>query len=311
MRTYLETHGKPVAFYSDKHGIFRVNAKDAAGGGGATQFGRALKELNIDMLCANSPQAKGRVERAFGTLQDRLVKELRLAGISAIDAANAWVRGFVEDDNKRFGRAPANRKDLHRPLSDADDLDEILVWREARTVTRNLTRRYDRMVLLLDPRPLTRGLAGKKVEVVNYPNGRFAVRHEGIVLPSGCLIRSKRWRRAGSSRTSGSVPYWHSYASSKPHIHRTVAGAILDAGGRQTIWRRQVCRQRAVNRSSLRPPLPPSEPNRCHFYFARAMSFLSCGDRRILPRVGQTLYRADRRTVTCRIVELNFTGART
>jgi hypothetical protein len=75
-RGYLETHGKPIAFYSDKHSIFRVNAKDAAGGDGATQFGRALRELNVDILCANSPQAKGRVERAFGTLQDRLVKSL-------------------------------------------------------------------------------------------------------------------------------------------------------------------------------------------------------------------------------------------
>jgi hypothetical protein len=114
-RTYLETHGKPIAFYSDKHSIFRVNAKDAAGGDGATQFGRSLTELNIDILCANSPQAKGRVERAFGTLQDRLVKELRLAGISTVEAANAWLSGFVEDYNKRFARAPANAKDLHRP----------------------------------------------------------------------------------------------------------------------------------------------------------------------------------------------------
>ena len=77
-RAYLEEHGKPVAFYSDKHGIFRVNSKEAAGGGGVTQFGRALLALNIDIICANSPQAKGRVERAFGTLQDRMVKELRL-----------------------------------------------------------------------------------------------------------------------------------------------------------------------------------------------------------------------------------------
>jgi hypothetical protein len=73
---------------------------------------------------------------------------------------------------------PANAKDLHRPLTAADDLDEILAWREERTVTRNLTLRYDRMMLLLDPTPLARGLAGKKVEVVNYPDGRFAVRHE-------------------------------------------------------------------------------------------------------------------------------------
>ena len=70
-RAYLEEHGKPVAFYSDKHGIFRVNSKDAVGGEGVTQFGRALLALNIDIICANSPQAKGRVERAFGTLQDR------------------------------------------------------------------------------------------------------------------------------------------------------------------------------------------------------------------------------------------------
>jgi hypothetical protein len=90
---YLQRHGKPIAFYSDKHSIFRVNSKDAIGGEGVTQFGRALSELNIDIICANSPQAKGRVERAFGTLQDRLVKELRLAGISTVAAANAWFPG--------------------------------------------------------------------------------------------------------------------------------------------------------------------------------------------------------------------------
>jgi hypothetical protein len=135
MRDYLETHGKPVAFYSDKHGIFRVNSKDAAGGDRITQFGRALSELNIDIICANSPQAKGRVERAFGTLQDRLVKELRLAGISTVAAANAWLPGFMATHNDRFGRAPANAKDLHRKLTSADDLDEILAWREERTVT--------------------------------------------------------------------------------------------------------------------------------------------------------------------------------
>src|SRR3954462_7184719 len=111
-RDYLETHGKPVAFYSDKHGIFRVNSKDAIGGDGITQFGRALSELNIDIICANSPQAKGRVERAFGTLQDRLVKELRLADISTVEAANAWVPAFMADYNTRFGRAPENAKDL-------------------------------------------------------------------------------------------------------------------------------------------------------------------------------------------------------
>jgi hypothetical protein len=181
-REYLETHGKPVAFYSDKYSVFRVNSKDAAGGDGITQFGRALSALNIDIICANSPQAKGRVERAFGTLQDRLVKELRLADISAIPAANEWLPGFIGDYNVRFGRAPANAKDLHRKLTPSDDLDEILAWREERTVTRNLTLHYDRMMLLLDPTPFARGLVRKQVEVVNYPDGRFAVQYEGTVL---------------------------------------------------------------------------------------------------------------------------------
>ena len=79
-RAYLEAWGKPVAFYSDKHGVFRVNHEGAIGGDGMTQFGRALHALNIEIICANSSQAKGRVERAHKTLQDRLVKELRLAG---------------------------------------------------------------------------------------------------------------------------------------------------------------------------------------------------------------------------------------
>lgn len=182
-RAYLEGHGKPIAFYSDKHGIFRVNAKDTPGGDGVTQFGRALTELNIDIICANSPQAKGRVERAFGTLQDRLVKELRLAGISTVAAANVWLPGFVAAHNKRFARAPASAKDLHRPLVEGDDLDEILAWREERTVTNNLTLHYDRMMILLTPGPVTLGLRRKKVAVVNYPDGRFAVQFEGVSLP--------------------------------------------------------------------------------------------------------------------------------
>jgi hypothetical protein len=77
---------------------------------------------------------------------------------------------------------PANAKDLHRPLAQADDLDEILAWREERTVTRNLTLHYDRMMLILDPTALARGLVGKKVEVVNYPDGRFAVQSNGATL---------------------------------------------------------------------------------------------------------------------------------
>ena len=101
----------------------RVNNKDAVGGDGITQFGRALSELNIDIICANSPQAKGRVERAFGTLQDRLVKELRLAGISTIAAANAWLPGFIAEHNARLP-CPGERQGS-RGLRMAKRLDEV------------------------------------------------------------------------------------------------------------------------------------------------------------------------------------------
>ena len=108
-RAYVARFGRPIAFYSDKHAIFRVSKREAAGGDGMTQFGRALHELNIDILCANSAPAKGRVERSFGTLQDRLVKEMRLAGIDTIAAANVFLPAFIEGYNERFGKAPSAR----------------------------------------------------------------------------------------------------------------------------------------------------------------------------------------------------------
>ena len=111
-RRYLGNHGKPVAFYSDKASVFRVNRREPKGGDGVTQFGRALSDINVDIICANSAPAKGRVERANSTLQDRLVKELRLQGISSIDAANAFAPKFVTDYNERFAKAPRIRSTL-------------------------------------------------------------------------------------------------------------------------------------------------------------------------------------------------------
>jgi hypothetical protein len=100
-----------------------------------------------------------------------------------VEAVNDRLPVFVGDYNSRVGRAPANDKNLHRPLASTDNLDEILAWREQRTVTHNLTLHYDRMMLTLEPTKLARTLQRKTVEVVNYPNGRFAVRHMGTDLP--------------------------------------------------------------------------------------------------------------------------------
>src|SRR5699024_5966409 len=103
-RGYIEKHGKPFALYSDKASVFRINNKNATGGD--TQFGRAMHELNIQTICAETSAAKGRVERAHQTLQDRLVKELRLQGISTMEAANAFAEEFMNDYNRRFSKAP-------------------------------------------------------------------------------------------------------------------------------------------------------------------------------------------------------------
>ena len=183
-RAYIEAHGKPLTFYSDRHGIFRVNRKGALGGDGMTQFGRALHAPDIDILCANSPEAKGRVERAHQTLQDRLVKELRLAGISTLEAANAFLPGFMARHNAKFARPAAQAGvDAHRSLAAHDDLDTALCWKEERRVSQRLTLQYDKMIFLLTPNEATRQAAGQRVQILDHPDGRLAIRHQGLDLP--------------------------------------------------------------------------------------------------------------------------------
>jgi hypothetical protein len=188
-RGYLEQHGKPVAFYSDKASIFRVNAKQPKSGDGATQFARAMDELNIDILCANTPQAKGRVERAHQTLQDRLVKELRLRNISTIEAANGFVPRFIADYNRRFAREPASRHDVHRPLRGGENLAEIFRWKETRKVSQNLTIHYQRSLYVLQETPQTMALRGRLVEVHELEDGTVHLWHRGVELAA------KRFRK--------------------------------------------------------------------------------------------------------------------
>jgi transposase len=187
-RAYLEGHGKPVAFYSDKASIFRIARSEAAKGAGITQFGRALSELNIDIVCANTPQAKGRVERAHLTLQDRLVKELRLRAISTPEAGNTYLPVFRADYNQRFGREAQNPHDAHRPLRDDEDLELVLTWQEARKLSRNLTINYKRVMYLVEPGPETLPLAGERCRVHEHEDGRIEVRHAGKPLPCRILF---------------------------------------------------------------------------------------------------------------------------
>jgi len=146
-RHYFERFSKPVAFYSDKHGIFRVNQEQTVGlGSGLTQFGRAMQELDIQIICANTPQAKGRVERANQTMQDRLVKELRLRGISDMDNANTFLPEFREDYNQRFAVQPRSTHDAHRPLLKTENLDIIFTHQKTATLSKNLTIQFNKVI---------------------------------------------------------------------------------------------------------------------------------------------------------------------
>ncbi|MFP2516955.1 ISNCY family transposase [Buttiauxella agrestis] len=205
-RSYLEKHGKPMALYSDKASVFRINNKNAVGGDGYTQFGRAMHELNIQVICANTSSAKGRVERAHLTLQDRLVKELRLRGISSMEEANLYAEEFMDDYNRRFAKAPRHDFDVHRPLEPDDDLAEVFTWREPRRVSKSLTVQYDKMLYLIEDNDLSRKAIGKYIEVWHYPDGRKELRLNGSVLPystydrlseidQGAIVDNKRLGR--------------------------------------------------------------------------------------------------------------------
>lgn len=113
-------------------------------------FGSAMHELNIQTICASTCSAKGRVERAHLTLQDRMVKELRLRGISSVDAANDYADEFMADYNRRFAKAPRHDFDVHRLLETDDDLAASFTWREPRRVSKSLTVQYDKVLYLIE-----------------------------------------------------------------------------------------------------------------------------------------------------------------
>jgi transposase len=181
-RRYLARHGRPVAFYSDKHSIFRLTDSGATSASGLTQFGRAMTELEIAIICANSPQAKGRVERANQTLQDRLVKELRLERISTAERANAYAPEFMADFNRRFSLPPANPEDAHRPLLTSHQLDHIFTLQTPRIVTQNLTLQYNKQVYQLVAPPGTRAFRGAQVLVREDAQGQITLDYQGRQL---------------------------------------------------------------------------------------------------------------------------------
>jgi hypothetical protein len=179
LRRWIEKHGRPASWYSDRHGIFRAEEKVAGYDQKQsvfTQFSRALRELDVELILAGSPQAKGRVERLWGTAQDRLVKELRLAKARTLEQANAVLEGrFTPWFNRRCTHKAASSNDAHRPLGKGLDLDAILSIQHKRVVANDYTIRLDNQVYQLLP-PSWPGLRKGKVIVEHRADGSMHVR---------------------------------------------------------------------------------------------------------------------------------------
>jgi transposase len=194
-RRYLAQHGRPVAFYSDKHGIFKVNIKNALSGSGMTQFGRAMKQIDIEVICANNPHAKGRVERVIETLQDRLVKELRLRNISTIEEANDFTPEYIQDFNRRFAVQPRSNHDAHRPLLFSDDeLNLIFSHQETRILSKNLTLQYNKVIYQIQTSRPTYALRKAQVTVCENAQGEISILYKGN--PLNYTIFHKQHRQA-------------------------------------------------------------------------------------------------------------------
>ncbi|MDO8753666.1 MAG: ISNCY family transposase [Anaerolineales bacterium] len=180
---YFKRCGKPVAFYSDKHGIFRVNLPSVGKSDALTQFGRAMQELDIQIICANTPQAKGRVERAIQTLQDRLPKEMRLLNICSREDGNAYLPEFMDDFNQRFADEPKSDLDAHRRLTAKDDLARILTWQEPRTISKNLTVQFENVVYQIQTERPTYAMRNALVTVCVDAKQNITLLYKGKSLP--------------------------------------------------------------------------------------------------------------------------------
>jgi len=218
LKAYIGQYGLPQQLYLDKHSTYRVNHNKKRCANWSfpdeedrTQFGRACKQLGIELIFANSPQAKGRIERIFRTLQNRLVKEMRLRGIKTCEEANKFLAEYLPKFNAKFAVRPLYPEDLHRPVHESIKIDEIL------SVQTEHVLRNDRTVL--HERRLYQVLAktrARKVVVFEYLNGRMAVKHDGARLPFKAIdqrpvplpkpprkVKRRYWRRRAKNSPWG------------------------------------------------------------------------------------------------------------
>jgi hypothetical protein len=186
---WIERHGRPLALYTDKNSLFLTSRpaqwqEQLDGQPARTQFGRALRELDIEWIAAHSPQAKGRIERLFRTLQDRLVKEMRLRGIENREQANHYLESvFLPWWQQRFARLPRDPRDAHRRLQREHRLEQILSVRQARSVSPDHTVRWHGQRWGLRREQVCVGLRGARVDIERRLDGSTWLRFRGRYLP--------------------------------------------------------------------------------------------------------------------------------
>ncbi len=220
LQDVLRHHGIPLALYSDRHSIFthgnthrRSLEEELAGTQDPTQFGRILRDLGIQSILARSPQAKGRVERTWETLQDRLVVELRLAGVSTLDDANRFLEGFIPRFNKRFAVAPADPGVAFRDVPADFSWDDVFSFRARRKVAADNTLSLAGRILSIPPGPSRTSYARATVEVYEHLNGAWSVFYKGLLL-----VRCETPQDLPTTRTKP-TPEPKPKAPAKPTVH--------------------------------------------------------------------------------------------
>jgi hypothetical protein len=213
LEEHLEKYGRPLALYVDKHSIFRTNRETLKES--ETHFARVLRELDIELICAHSPQAKGRVERANGTLQDRLIKEMRLRKIKTIEEANEYLPTFIEEYNQKFGKEPRDVEDAHRSLRESDDVERIFARRSTRKVSKDLSFQYEGTFYQIKPH-LPNRFSHAHVNILERPGRPILVEAGGKEYPY------TKWGKEGQQEKPRILDskeleaYWPSRVGRKP-----------------------------------------------------------------------------------------------
>ena len=227
-KRYFRQHGLPEAFYTDRFSVFRVNQTNVTTTAAQTMFEQAMSELGIELICAASPQAKGRVERANQTLQDRLVKDMRLEGINNYQQANVYLANFIPSYNQKFAVQPSDQIDSHEPLRSENDLEWIFTKKIRRKLSKDLQFQYDRVIYQIHTERPTYALKGREVTVLENDQGKIKVLLEQTPLEFKRFIRQPRRNAVATGKDielSNNKPApdhpWRSYGKkiNGKHIH--------------------------------------------------------------------------------------------